>query len=270
MLCGKFVAGYGANSQVQGQRRLWCGGGVIGYVCAEIVGECGGWFAFIRTWGERPFQSSLAERFCFQYKNKIKAMRSVEHCVSACLVWQCGLCAFVDRKCALGECVRSERVAIRRKGGRMVCGVWIGDWFVWVCAEVAGVWGCERSSHGFSSVARASDPSPLCESGGCGWNVSLGWLSFKNKSFRFIFVCWFIKVPWLETDAERKRTKASIQAVRASLPFWGVFGGCGSLSVMCGWTESGCAGTGYEVGGWGERPFPSSLAERFCSCCINL
>ena len=28
------------------------------------------------------YQSSLAERFCFQYKNKIKAMQSVEHCVS--------------------------------------------------------------------------------------------------------------------------------------------------------------------------------------------
>ena len=110
-----------------------------------LAGESGGWFAFIRTWGERALTIILSGavllfikiilaktcflRFNFQYKNKIKAMRRVEHCISACLMWRMYLCGCVDRKCALGESVRSERVAIRRKGGRTVCGRGWG----WVC-----------------------------------------------------------------------------------------------------------------------------------------
>ena len=54
------------------------------------------------------------------------------------------------------ESVRSERVAIRRKGGRTVCGRGLGL----VClSECGALWGVVsgRSSHGFASVARASD-----------------------------------------------------------------------------------------------------------------
>ena len=50
-----------ASSQVKGQRRWVCGGACVAECVGERKGECGGWFAFIRTWGERPFQIILSE-----------------------------------------------------------------------------------------------------------------------------------------------------------------------------------------------------------------
>ena len=82
-------------------------------------------------------------------------MRRVEHCASACLMWRWGLCGCVDRKCAWSESVRSERVAIRRKGGRTICGRSWG----WVClSECESCRGMvlRKSSHGFASVARVN------------------------------------------------------------------------------------------------------------------
>ena len=69
----------------------------------------------------------------------------------------------------------SERVAIRRKGGRMICGCCWGLVCLGVCADFV-VWGLRKSSHGFASVARASGVGRYVVLG-LGWRV---WVKCKK------------------------------------------------------------------------------------------
>ena len=142
----------------------------------------------------------------------------------------------MDRKCALSESVRSERVAIRRKGGRTVSGV-VGVGFVWVSVKVVGVWDAKRVRTALHlSQGRAT------RGVGCAIESVCVMVWFAIKSFRF-WVCGFktmllvksfwalfcyktIKfnpliarsssdLLWLETGVERKRTQASSRRERA-------------------------------------------------------
>ena len=195
------------------------------------------------------------------------AMRGVEHCVSACLMCRWDLCWCVDRKCALGESGRSERVAKRRKGGRTTCGRGWG----WVClsgCESFGAWVAEgvrtalHLSQGRAGSIILSEAVLLGERGAG---------AFKGLRWRCAKVGCGLRS---ERLAEAKGVKQSgsgglLPCARAVVSgvwgeqsngagefavLWSVFGGGGVVvhCVLRKW-DAGVWGTGYEVGGWGER-----------------
>ena len=139
----KFGAGGWASSQAVRASLpfLWCalwawgcwslcvvewGVGVWGRVTRSVVGA------------SDLYQSYRVERVRFFLF--ILAMRRVEHCASAFLMWCSGLCGCMNRKCALGESGRGEQSRARAKAVEL----WWGREWLGVRESCGWVWALVR------------------------------------------------------------------------------------------------------------------------------